>query len=283
MGRALQAAFKSPDAFTPLFCNKKALDITNLNQVELYITKHDIKCIVNCAAYTNVQLAEQETEACFRVNSVGAGYLAALSKKYKIPLIHISTDYVFGTTLGRPFKPNDLTDPLNQYGRAKLAGEQLVAATAAQYYIIRTSWLYGEHGDNFFTRMIEFARKGLSIQMVDDQIGSPTYICDLASTIWDIVEQVTQNNPDRFPSGIYHYTNEGVASWYDFAYAILDNFPSGATLMPIASIQTAVKRPYYSVLDKSSFRETFQKNIPHWQHSLSACCANFQRIFGCSL
>lgn len=260
----------------PLFCSKTILDITDLAQLESYISAHAIQCIVNCAAYTNVQLAEQETEACFRVNSVGAGYLAVLAKKYDIPLVHISTDYVFGTTLGRPFRPNDLANPLNQYGWSKLAGEQLVAEIAAQYYIIRTSWLYGEHGNNFFTRTIGLARKGLPIQMVDDQIGSPTYVCDLASTIWDLVDQVVKNNKDRLPSGIYHYTNEGVASWYDLAYAILANLPSNATLMPIVSPQTGVQRPYYSVLDKSSFREVFQKKIPHWQHSLSVCFERWQ-------
>lgn len=271
LGRALQDTFKYSRSFMPLFCSKKILDITDLAQLESYIAAHAIQCIVNCAAYTNVQLAEQETEACFRVNSTGAGYLAVLAKKYDIPLVHISTDYVFGTILGRPFRPNDFTDPLNQYGCSKLAGEKLVAAIAAQYYIIRTSWLYGEHGNNFFTRTIELARKGLPIQMVDDQIGSPTYVCDLASTIWGVVDQVVKNNKDRFPSGIYHYTNEGVASWYDLAYAILANLPSNATLAPIASPQTGVQRPYYSVLDKSSFREVFQKKIPHWQHSLSVC------------
>lgn len=252
------------------------LDITDAGQIEACIKAHAVRYIINCAAYTNVQWAEQEAATCFKVNSLAAGYLAALAAKYGIVLFHISTDYVFGLTKGRPFNPNDPTDPLNQYGQSKLVGEQMVAARATHFYIIRTAWLYGEKGRNFFTKMVALAQKGDVIQMVDDQIGSPTYVYDLATAIWEVVEKIAKNNLTDYPSGIYHYTNEGVASWYDFAYAIAAALPNRCAVIPRSSAAVGLKRPYYSVLNKSSFRSVFQIKIPHWQDSLALCVKRWQ-------
>lgn len=269
LGCALQATFKAHDFLVPRFYSKSILDITDAAQIESCIKTNRVQYIINCAAYTHVALAEQAVASCFKVNSIGAGYLAALAAKYDIVLFHISTDYVFGATAGRPLRPNDPTDPLNQYGRSKLAGEQLIAVRATHFYIIRTAWLYGENGDNFFTKMVALAQKGNTIQVVDDQIGTPTYVYDLATAIWEIIENMTKNK--HYPSGIYHYTNEGVASWYDFAYAILTALPHRCAVAPLSSPVAHLKRPYYSVLSKASFREVFQIKIPHWRHSLSIC------------
>lgn len=274
LGCALQATFKAHSALAPLFCSKSMLDITDPDQIEACIKAHAIRYIINCAAYTDVQLAEQEAESCFKVNSIGAGHLAELAAKYHIVLFHISTDYVFGASTGRPLRPNDPTGPLNQYGRSKLAGEQLIAARATHFYIIRTEWLYGEKGNNFFTKMVALAQQGRTIQMVDDQIGSPTYVCDLATALWEMIEKIAKGKD--YLSGIYHYTNEGVASWYDFAYAIVTAFPNSCSLVPLSSSAVGLKRPYYSVLSKSSFREVFQIKIPHWQHSLAVCLKRWQ-------
>ncbi|MGI2261903.1 dTDP-4-dehydrorhamnose reductase [Candidatus Cardinium hertigii] len=276
LGVALQATFKAGPLFAPLFCSKFMLDITDAGQIEACIKAHAVRYIINCAAYTNVQWAEQEASTCFKVNSLAAGYLAALAAKYGIVLFHISTDYVFGLTKGRPLNPNDPTDPLNQYGQSKLVGEQMVAARATHFYIIRTAWLYGEKGHNFFTKMVALAQKGDVIQMVDDQIGSPTYVYDLAAAIWEVVEKIAKNNLTDYPSGIYHYTNEGVASWYDFAYAIAAALPNRCAVIPRSSAAVGLQRPYYSVLNKSSFRSVFQIKIPHWQDSLALCVKRWQ-------
>ncbi|CDG49677.1 dTDP-4-dehydrorhamnose reductase [Cardinium endosymbiont of Bemisia tabaci] len=276
LGVALQDTFKARPFFAPIFCSKFMLDITDGSQIEACIRAHSVRYIINCAAYTNVQRAEQEAATCFKVNSLGAGCLAALAAKYGIVLFHISTDYVFGLTKGRPLSPNDPTDPLNQYGQSKRAGEQMVAARATHFYIIRTAWLYGEKGDNFFTKMVAWAQKGDVIEMVDDQIGSPTYVYDLAAAIWEIVEKIAKNNLADYPSGIYHYTNEGVASWYDFAYAIAAALPNRCAVIPRSSATVGLKRPYYSVLNKSSFRTVFQVKIPHWQDSLALCVTKWQ-------
>ncbi len=279
LGCALQSTFKFHSSFTPLFCNKSVLDITDSDQIEFYIKAHGVRWIINCAAYTDVELAEQASESCFKVNTTGVGYLASLATKYDITLFHISTDYVFGSSRGHPLRPHDPTGPLNAYGRSKLIGEQLVAERATHFYIIRTAWLYGEKGHNFFTKIVGLAQKGDSIQVVDDQIGSPTYVYDLATAIWNMIEKIAKNNLSCYPSGIYHYTNEGVASWYDFAYAILRAFPDSGPLMPISSASGGAKRPFYSVLNKSSFREVFQIEIPHWQYSLSICLKRWQKLF----
>lgn len=271
LGKALQATVTNHLLLTPLFCNKSMLDIRNLAQIESYIRANSIDYIINCAAYTNVSLAEQEITACFEVNSVGVGHLAALAAKYGIILFHISTDYVFGNSQGRPLKPNDPTNPLNVYGCSKLAGEQQVAAYKNNFYIIRTAWLYSPEGNNFFTKIVGLAQQGGDIQIVDDQVGSPTYVYDLATAIWKMVEKVRAKGAKNYPSGIYHYTNEGVASWYDFAYAILKNLPGRYALTPVSSDSSDLKRPYYSVLDKSSFRSIFQIQIPYWQERVAIC------------
>ncbi|WP_419241098.1 dTDP-4-dehydrorhamnose reductase [Cardinium endosymbiont of Nabis limbatus] len=276
LGCALQATFNAPSLLAPLFCSKSMLDITDLNQIESYIQAHRVQYIINCAAYTHVALAEQAADSCFKVNGMAAGHLAALAAKYDIVLFHISTDYVFGSVAEGPFKPNDPTHPLNAYGRSKRAGEQLIAGQATHFYIIRTAWLYGETGHNFFTKMVALAQKGGTIQMVDDQIGSPTYVYDLAKAIWEMMAKIAKNNRSDYPSGIYHYTNEGVASWYDFAYAILTALPNTCTLMPVSSPLGGLKRPSYSVLSKASFREVFQIKIPHWKYSLSICLKNIK-------
>ncbi|WP_342265246.1 dTDP-4-dehydrorhamnose reductase [Cardinium endosymbiont of Philonthus spinipes] len=278
LGSALQATFPTYSLLRPLFCSKSMMDITDPDQIEAYIQTHAIRYIINCAAYTDVQRAEQAAEHCFKVNSIGAGQLAALAAKHHVVLFHISTDYVFGATTGRPLKPDDPTGPCNTYGRSKLAGEQQIAAYAAQFYIIRTAWLYGETGNNFFTKIVALAQSGQTIQMVDDQIGSPTYVYDLATAIWKIIEKIDNHGPAHYPPGIYHYTNEGVASWYDFAHAILTTVPSRCALVPISSPAIAPKRPYYSVLSKSSFRAVFQIKIPHWLDSLAICLQKWQAL-----
>lgn len=253
------------------FAGKEELSITNEAAVRAYCQEHHIHCIINCAAYTAVDLAEQEPEQAFEVNGKAPGILASICAELGIRLFHISTDYVFDGTAVKPYKENDPVGPMNIYGASKLLGEERILQNAPeQAIIIRCSWVFGKYGKNFVKTMLRLMKERDLIRVVNDQQGCPTYAADLAATVMYIITQY----PDPQP-GIYHYCNDGITNWYVFAEAIRSMTGSSCTIEPIptSSYPTPARRPAYSGLDTSLIRGTFQLNIPHWHESLAACIA----------
>ena len=254
-----------PDA---LFVDKDELDITDADAVKSYVAAHDVDTIINCAAYTAVDRAESEPELAEKINAVGPENLAKTGAK----IVHISTDYVFDGTHHTPYTPDDETCPVSVYGRTKRMGEIAVLENAPVAVVIRTAWLYSAHGNNFVKTMRRLGAEKESIGVVCDQIGSPTWAADLAAAIVQIIPQMNEGN-----RGIYHYTNSGVCSWYDFATAIMDLSGLSCDVRPISTAQypTPAARPAYSVLDKTKIQETFNITIPHWFRSLKTCLSQF--------
>ena len=250
-----------PDAF---LADKNRLDITDFKAVDSFINSNNIDTIINCAAYTAVDKAEDEKDMAYKVNVVGAENLA----KTKCKLIHISTDYVFDGNSCRPYKPEDKTNPVSVYGKTKLQGEEAILKNNRNTIIIRTAWLYSKNGNNFMKTMQRLGAEKESVNVVYDQVGTPTLAGDLAKAIVDILPQINEET-----AGIYHYTNEGVCSWYDFACKIMELSGLNCKVNPILSEQYPTKavRPHYSVLDKSKIRKTFNLEIKHWEDALKKC------------
>lgn len=247
------------------FTDVAELDITDAAAVRR--AADGVDAIVNCAAYTNVDQAEVDTELARRINSDAVRNLALAAAETGALLIHVSTDYVFGGTANTPYTEDSPTCPLGVYGATKLAGEQAIAAAGCRAFILRTAWLWSVHGNNFVKTMQRLMRERDSLRVVIDQVGSPTFAGDLA----DVIGRVLALAPAEQALGIYHYTNEGVCSWYDFAMAIRELI--GATrcdLQPCRSSEypSRVTRPAYSVLDKSRIRRELGIRIPHWRSSL---------------
>ena len=243
------------------------LDVCDAEAVKAYVRSNGITCIVNCAAYTAVDKAEEDEERCDRLNHLAPGYLAQAAKDCAASLIHISTDYVFDGTAHLPYTEEMTPCPNSVYGRTKLAGEQEILKQYPQALIIRTAWLYSTYGNNFVKTMFRLGRERESLGVVFDQIGTPTYARDLARTIYEVIAQGIR-------PGIYHYSNEGVCSWYDFAKAI--HRLAGITTCHVSPLHTSeyptkAIRPPYSVLDKTKIKSTFGLNIPHWEESLAHC------------
>ena len=264
---SLKTEFKNLD-FT--FTSTKDLDITNAIQVAAYFNKNQIDWCVNCAAYTAVDKAEVEPGNAEKVNVLGSKNLAIACAKKKATLIHVSTDFVFNGEKPFSYTETDTTSPAGVYGKTKLEGEHEIAKNLEQHFILRTSWLYSENGNNFMKTMIKLSKERDVLNVVADQIGTPTYATDLAETILKII---TTNNKQY---GIYHYSNEGVASWYDFAKAIFEESYIKIKVLPIKSeaYPTPAKRPHFSVLDKTKIKTTLQIEIPHWRDSLRKAIAN---------
>jgi len=244
----------------------RELDITDIEALREFISQHKIETIINTAAYTAVDLAETESALAFHINSLGARNLAMISQEFQIKLIHISTDYVFDGTNYKPYTEIDKPNPMSVYGHSKLEGEKAVLELAYSAYIIRTSWLYSGFGKNFLTNITRLALERDSLSIVADQIGTPTYAPDLARAI---LELTTTLQPQT--TQILHYSNQGVASWYDFAYEIinLQHIDCKLTPIPTISYPTPATRPYYSVLDKTLVTSLLQSPIPHWKTSLT--------------
>lgn len=223
--------------------------------------------VINCAAYTAVDLAEDEPLKAAAINAQGPELLASLCSSRDIPLIHISTDFVFGGMMPVPLVETDLTEPISVYGKTKLQGELGIIRNTSKHIIIRTSWLYSENGNNFVKTMLRLGKEREQLQVVCDQLGSPTYAMDLAEAIVDIASR-----PD-LSYGIFHYSNEGVASWYDFACEIFRKSGLSVRVEPVRSSQfpTKAERPKYSVMDKGRIREAYGLTIPHWVDSLDKC------------
>jgi dTDP-4-dehydrorhamnose reductase len=283
LGKELQTAAAFPGGGSPggnspgggstlasydfIFLSKEDLPIQDGGQtLRFFETTRPSYCI-NCAAYTAVDKAEAEKDQAFAINGEAVGSLAAACRSVGTRLIHISTDYVFDGHSAIPLKEGDPTGPINVYGASKLKGEQLALQHNEDTVIIRTSWVYSEYGHNFVKTMIRLMREKERITVIDDQIGSPTYAADLAAVILQIV------TGGKFVPGIYHYSNEGEISWFDFALAIKELTLSPCVVSPISTAQypTPAKRPHYSLLDKGLIKDIYGIRIPEWRQSLARC------------
>lgn len=254
--------------------NISPLDITDADAVMNAVLENDIRAIVNCAAYTNVDKAEDDAEFAEILNARAVANLAAAAKANNAVLIHISTDYVFGGAAGNtPRTESEPANPTGVYGLTKLHGEQAVTSSGCQYVIIRTAWLYSEFGKNFVKTMISLTADKPRLNVVFDQAGTPTYALDLAKAICHIID----NRLYEGREGIYHFSNEGVCSWYDFAKIIAEYAGNTACdIQPCHSDEfpSKVVRPSYSVLDKTKIKNTFGVEVPYWTDSLKACIRN---------
>lgn len=263
---------KSTDRY--FFTDVAELDITDADAVEKMVADNDIKVIVNCAAYTNVDKAEDEEELAELLNARAVANLALSMQRHDGLLVHVSTDYVFGGNRNNtPCCEEEPANPTGIYGITKLHGEQAITASGCHYLIIRTAWLYSEFGKNFLKTMLSLTATKPQLKVVFDQVGTPTYAYDLAAAIYDIVEHRKYEGKD----GIYHYSNEGVCSWFDFTRMIARY--AGNTqcdVQPCHSDEfpSKVVRPSYSVLDKAKIKQTFGIRIPYWTDSLEACLKN---------
>ena len=255
------------DVVIPEGANMKKLDITNEREVEQFVNDHEVDCIVNCAAFTAVDKAESNEELCNLLNNTAPGYLAKAIGKRGGSMVQVSTDYVFDGTSYKPVTEEQPTCPNSVYGRTKLAGEESVKANCEQYLIIRTAWLYSTFGNNFVKTMIRLGKEKTELGVIFDQVGTPTYARDLATAIFAAINQ-------GIVPGIYHFSNEGVISWYDFTKAI--HRIAGITTCHVKPLHTSeyptpAARPHYSVLDKTKFKNTYHIEIPYWEDSLKAC------------
>ena len=263
-----QAALQYPH-INFYFTDSASLNITDALSVNSFFKENSIQYCINCAAYTAVDKAEEEESLAMEVNAYGVKYLADACLEYQVKLFHISTDYVFDGTASIPYTEEDTTAPINIYGKTKLAGEA-AALINPQTIIIRTSWVYAPFGKNFVKTMQRLMEEKASVSVVADQYGSPTFAMDLADAILKIIDR------NAFQPGIYHYSNMGVTSWYEFALAIKKQTHSTCELKAIATIDypTPAKRPTYSALNKSKFINTFGFSIPNWEESLT-CYFNY--------
>ena len=254
------------------------LDITNLEDIKNLVKAQDVQVIVNCAAYTNVDAAESNQELAEELNATAPQNLAIAMKEVGGLLVHISTDYVFGgDPYNTPCREDQKGTPTGIYGLTKLHGEQNIIQSGCEYIIIRTAWLYSEFGKNFVKTMLNLTATKPQLKVVIDQVGTPTYAYDLAKAIYVIIEDYKQSTFNYSKTGIYHFSNEGVCSWYDFTKMIAEY--SGQTscdIQPCHSNEfpSPVTRPAYSVLDKSKIKETFGLIIPYWTDSLKKCIHN---------
>lgn len=260
-----------------IFTDIDSLDIGNRDAVLAFAETHPVDFIVNCAAYTAVDKAEEEEEQCRKINTDAVAYLGEAAQHIGARILHVSTDYVFGGDSYMPYQENDSVSPTSVYGRTKLAGEKALSAVCPDAIIVRTAWLYSEYGHNFMKTMLRLGAERPEIRVVNDQIGSPTYAGDLAEAILSLLEKERQGEQN---SGIYHYTNEGVCSWYDFAHSIIRiaGLPAKVIPIPTREYPTAAKRPAYSVLSKEKIKREYHWVIPHWEDSLRKCLANMNVV-----
>lgn len=250
------------------------LDIADKNGLNTFFDEFKIDWCINCAAYTAVDKAESEVRMATKINDIGAEILAQACNKFHIKLIHVSTDFVFDGKTSKPYKESSHTHPINVYGRTKLDGERKIISNLKTYFILRTSWLYSEFGSNFLKTMLKLSIDRSEINVIADQVGTPTYAKDLALAIVKIIELDSEHY------GVYHYSNQGVASWYDFATAIFDitEIPVKVNPIPTEQYPTPALRPSYSVLDKSKIVDTFNIYIPYWRKSLEKAIVSHKNI-----
>ncbi|SFS55151.1 dTDP-4-dehydrorhamnose reductase [Zhouia amylolytica] len=265
LGSELRVLSKgSVDTF--LFTDRDELDITDREAIDAFFEQNTLDVLINCAAYTAVDKAESEKDLSDLINHTAVGYLAEACKVHGVKMIHISTDYVFNGKHYKPYKPDHPVDPVNVYGKTKLAGEQVMKQiNPSDSIIIRTSWVYSSYGNNFVKTMLRLGKERDVLKVIVDQVGTPTYARNLAEAILQIIPQLNNNTIKT-----YHYSNEGVCSWYDFAKEIMIIKGLDCVVDPIPTEQfpTPAPRPYYSVLDKESIKKDFKLMIPNWKDAL---------------
>ena len=267
LGNEMQVLARENLQQTYFFTDVQELDICDEQAVYAYVSEHKIDIIVNCAAYTAVDKAEDNVELCDKLNNIAPGYLARAAQANGAAMIQVSTDYVFDGTAHIPYTEEEPTCPASVYGSTKLAGEQNVMDHCEKAMVIRTAWLYSIYGNNFVKTMIRLGQERDSLGVIFDQIGTPTYANDLAQTIFAAINKGVVR-------GIYHFSDEGVCSWYDFTIAI--HRLAGIASCKVKPLHTAdypakAPRPHYSVLDKTKIKDTFGIEIPHWEESLKRC------------
>jgi len=278
LGKSLQVEAKAHSQWNIVFSDRETLDLSEINNIDAYFEKNKFDVIINCAAHTAVDKAESEPELADAINHLAVKQLAKNAKQQHAKLIHISTDYVFNGQQHRPYIEQDEVDPQGVYGATKLAGEQaLLQSMTEDALIIRTSWVYSEFGNNFVKTMLKLGTNRDSLGIIYDQVGTPTYAGDLAKAIMHIVGHESFATT-AFASQIYHYSNEGVCSWYDFAKAVFEheNIECDVAAIETKDYPTPAKRPHYSVLNKSKIKQTFQTAVPYWKDSLAACLQKLQ-------
>ena len=271
LGNELRKISDNRQRYCYFFTDVDELDITDEAAIDVFMSRHGINTVINCAAYTAVDKAESDEPAAMLINGAAVAFLANACNKMNAALIHISTDYVFDGCACIPYKEEHCTNPATAYGRSKLAGEQ-AALTAKKSLIIRTSWLYSSFGNNFVKTMLNLGKKQETVRVVSDQTGTPTYAGDLAKMIMKIVDKLTEND---LMFGIFNYSNDGCCSWYDFAVEIMQQANLKCTVQAIESkdYPTPAQRPHYSVLNKERIKNCLDIEIPHWKDSLRRCIA----------
>lgn len=287
LGQSLQKLVDEYSQFKFTFVARDELDLADPQSIANYFSVHSnsFDAIVNCAAYTAVDKAQSEPDLANQINHLAVKQLAQIAKMQAIPLIHISTDYVFDGQSYKPYTEADLTDPQNVYGLTKLKGEQAILASGCKGAIIRTSWVYSEFGSNFVKTMLRLGKERDSLNVIFDQVGSPTYATDLAQAILTFISlsvidtessEVIEIRHQDWQDGvmnIYHYSNEGVCSWYDFAKAIFELSDVSCHVLPIETkdYPTPAKRPHYSVMNKAKIKQLPGLVVPYWRDSLQTC------------
>lgn len=267
LGQAIRRLSTAHPSFQFYFTDIDVLDITDKQAVDTFMQVHRISYVLNCAAYTDVNRAETDETLAERVNAEAVCILGEVSAAQSAKMIHVSTDYVFDGTNCLPYTETDATCPVSAYGRTKLKGEQLLQAVCPDAVIIRTAWLYSEWGNNFVKTMLRLGKEREELCVVFDQVGTPTYAGDLAEAMLTIVEAASHGH---FVPGVYHYSDEGVCSWYDFTVKILalGGLPCRVEAIETKDYPTPAIRPAYSVLNKAKIKEIYKMAVPHWEESL---------------
>ena len=267
LGNELRVALARYSHLDSVFTDVDTLDITDKIALEAFVVLHKPDVLVNCAAYTAVDKAEDDEALCYKINCDAVRNLGEVAHAHGMTILHISTDYVFDGTSHVPYTEDIPVSPTNVYGKSKLAGEQALLQVCPNAIIIRTSWLYSGFGNNFVKTMLKLGSERDNLNVIFDQIGTPTYAADLADSMLQIIDS------GKFVSGIYHFSNEGVCSWYDFTKMIFKLAQIGCEVLPIESKEYSVRtpRPHYSVLNKSKLKSTFNQTVPYWIDGLERC------------
>lgn len=270
LGSSIRISAPQFPQYTFLFTDVDTLDICDPMAVTLFVKANKVDYILNCAAYTAVDKAEDDEALCLRINRDAVRNLGQAAATAGARVIHVSTDYVFDGTNCRPYLETDATCPVSAYGRTKLAGELALQEVCPDSVIIRTAWLYSEFGNNFVKTMLRLGSERDELRIIFDQAGTPTYAGDLAAAMLAVVEQAEQG---AFVSGIYHFSDEGICSWYDFTVKIVQIAGLNSRVVPIEAkdYPTRAIRPHYSVLNKAKIKQTYGIRIPHWEESLRHC------------
>ena len=274
LGHCLKKVAEERGSTNIYFPTESEANVLDMAAIAAVFKRYSPAFVINCAAYTAVDKAEDEIDLARRINKAGAENLANACKNNNSVLIHTSTDFIFKGDKPYPLAEDDIAEPISVYGLTKLEGEQDVIRILDEHYIIRTSWLYSEYGNNFVKTMLKLGSERDLLKIIADQAGTPTYGIDLAACILDIIASGKKSY------GIYHYSNEGVTSWYDFAISIFDLAGTKVKVLPIRTSEypTKARRPAYSVMDKTKIKHTFGLEIPYWRHSLAICIQNLNNI-----